>query len=259
MTKFNRNMYFFKNWFIEHYKQSVKIKTKEEINNIYKACQLTSFIYEKILDNDLKPGVTEKELALKIYDYSQQYGADKKLAFPTIVGSGPNSSFVHSTPSDRIIKEGDVVQFDMGVKYHGYCSDLSRVVYLCKDDGRYSSKIHERYKLVKKVQKKAIKSLEMGMPLSDINESVVDFFKKKGLHYYFQHSLGHGVGLDIHEYPTINKECPKDVFPEEGMVVTIEPGLYFPGKYGFRIEDTVLITKFGSINLTKATKEFFVY
>ena len=259
MTNFNKNMYLFKNWFLNHYKQSVRIKSKEEINNIYKACQLTSFIYEKIVCEDLKPGVTEKEIANKIYDYSQQYGADKKLAFPTIVGSGPNSSFVHSTPSDRVITEGDVVQFDMGVKYKGYCSDLSRVVYLCKKNGNYSSKMYERYKLVRKAQKNALKALEMEMSFADIHESVVSYFEKRGLQYYFQHSLGHGVGLDIHEYPSINKECPKDLLPEEGMVVTIEPGLYFPGKYGFRIEDTVLITHFGSINLTKATKDFFVY
>ncbi len=252
-------MYKFKNWFLDHYKQSVKIKTKEEINNIYKACQLTSFIYEKVIGNDLKPGVTEIEIAQKIYDYSQQYGADKKLAFPTIVGSGSNSSFIHSTPTDRVIGEGDVVQFDMGVKYKGFCSDLSRVVYMSKGSGKYSSQMYEKYKLVKKAQKKAIKSLELGMPFTDIHEQVVDCFKKRNLHYYFQHSLGHGVGLDIHEFPFVNKDCPKDVCPSEGMVITIEPGLYFPGEYGFRIEDTVLITKFGSINLTKATKEFFIY
>lgn len=252
-------MHKFKKWFLSHYNKSIKIKTKEEINNIYKACQLTSFIYEKIINNDLKPGVTEQEIAKKIYDYSQQYGADKKLAFPTIVGSGPNSSFIHSTPSDRIIREGDVVQFDMGVKYKGYCSDLSRVVYLCKDNGKYSSKMYERYKIVKKAQKKAVKSLELGMPLVDIHKGAVRYFEKRDLHYYFQHSLGHSLGRDIHEAPFVNQDCPIDICPEEGMVLTIEPGLYFPGQYGFRIEDTILITKFGSINLTKATKDFFIY
>jgi len=249
----------FKDWVNNRYRKKVKIKDIKQINNIYKACQLTSFIYEKIIENDLKPGVTEKEIAKKIYDYSQQYGADKNLAFTTMVASGPNSSFVHSKPSDRVIKQGDIVQFDFGVKYKGYCSDLSRVVYMCKDNGKYSSKMYERYKLVKKAQKKAVKNLEMGMPLRDIQESVIHSYEKKDLHYYYQHSLGHGVGLDIHEFPTISADSPKELCPQEGMVVTIEPGLYFPGKYGFRIEDTVLVTKFGVVNLTKASKKFFIY
>jgi Xaa-Pro aminopeptidase len=254
----SKKLFIIKNIFNNFYKKKVQLKSKEQINYIYKACQLTSCIYEKILQKDLKPGVSEKELASKIYDYSQQYGADKKLAFPTIVGSGPNSSFVHSTPSDRRIAEGDVVQFDFGVKYRGYCSDLSRVVYLCKKNGGFSSKIYERYKLVKKAQKKALNALEARRPFKEIHELVVNYFQKKDLHYYFQHSLGHGVGLDIHEFPSINADANKNLFPTEGMVVTLEPGLYFPKKYGFRIEDTVLVTKFGTINLTKATKEFFV-
>lgn len=258
MTFWRGINFYYKNWFLNQYNHQVYLKTAEEIKNTYKACRLTSFIFEKILEKDLKPGVSEKEIEQKIYEYAQHYGADKKMAFKTIIGSGKNSSFIHSIPSKRIFKEGDVIQFDLGVRYRNMCSDLSRVVYLGKKKD-VPSKLFKRYVLVKKAYEIAVNKIEKGeSSILKIAQAVDDFYLENGVIYNFQHSLGHGVGRDIHEYPSLRADLEQDVKLSPGMIFTIEPGLYFPGKYGFRIEDTFYFGDYGLVSLTKATKKFFI-
>jgi len=238
------------------YNDLVSIKTKKEIKYIKKACAITVKIYSKILKNDLRIGVSEKYIADKIYKYSQKLGADKDLAFSSIVGSGPNSSYIHSEPTKRKIKKGDVVQFDFGVKYKGYCSDFSRVVCVGNKQN-IPKKIQKYFKLVKEAQSLALKKLKKHKSFKKIDQSVKDLFKKNNVDYNYFHSLGHGLGTYIHEYPRVSFDANPKLKPKPGMVITIEPGLYFPGKYGFRIEDTVVITKNGYDNLTNGSKGLF--
>jgi len=235
----------------------VSIKTKKEIKYIKKACKITAKIYKKIIEHDLKPGVTEIDIANKIYKYSQKMGADKDLAFPSIVGSGPNSSYIHSNPGKRKIQKNDIVQFDFGVKYKGYCSDFSRVVYLGQQDDK-NKDLNQYYILVKKAQIQSIKLLAKRITFQKIDAKVKELFNRNKVDYNYLHSLGHGLGTFIHEYPRLSSEAKPDLKPKKGMVITIEPGLYFPGKYGFRIEDTILITKKGYKILTKASNKFFL-
>lgn len=240
----------------KEYDASVLIKRPDQIASIKKACSITSQIYEMIIDHDLKPGQTEKQIAEKIYAYSQLYGADKELAFETIVGSGANSSFVHSTPMSRKIKKGDIVQFDFGVRVNGSCSDMSRVIFMGKKK-QISKKMKKMMKLVMRLQTEGVAKLRRHEEFSKIGQWIIDSFKKKNLHYFYPHSLGHGVGLEIHEYPGISPKTKPGLLPKAGMVVTMEPGLYFPSRFGCRIEDTVLITEAGAEVLTTATKRLY--
>ena len=242
---------------LKAYDALVLIKKPHEIEHIRKACSITSKIYELILENDLKVGQTEKQIAAKIYDYSQEMLAEKKLAFDTIAGSGPNSSYVHSSPTDRKIEAGDIVQFDLGVSVNGYCSDLSRVVFMgSKADA--SKKKQKMLKLVKTLQAEGVERLKRHEEFGQIGRWIVEAFKEKDLHYFYLHSLGHGVGKEIHEFPGISPKTKEGLIPRAGMVVTIEPGLYFPSKFGCRIEDTVLVTSDGAEVLTTATKKLYI-
>ncbi len=244
------------------YNQQIVIKKPQEIAAIRKACQITSTLYEIIIDKHLKLGVSEVYLEKKINELAKELGADVSksngvngvMAFPTIIGSGPNSSFIHSIPSGRIIKEGDVVQFDLGVVYQGYSSDLSRVVFMGKKK-HVSLNVKQAFKYVNKAQEKALQGLESHQPLASIAGCVDKYFEKKGVLYNYLHSLGHGVGNEIHEYPRITADMKKGVLPCPGMVFTIEPGLYFPGKFGVRVEDTVLVLEHGYESLTTARKD----
>jgi Xaa-Pro aminopeptidase len=247
----------FRNSYRSYFDQKVVTKNAVEVAFIRRACQITCQIYEKIIKHDCKPGVKEIELAQKISQYAMELGADGEMAFPTIVGSGPNSSFIHSIPSNRKIKKGDVVQFDFGVKVNGYCSDMSRVVFMGKKK-HLPKKIFRYYELVRKTQEKAVGRLKEGRALRDIAAEVTKKFQKKGLDYNYLHSLGHGVGVDIHEFPRISEDLSPSVIPKKGMVITIEPGLYFPGKYGFRVEDTIHVTDYDYNVLTTASKKFCI-
>lgn len=242
---------------IKEYDAYVLIKKPHEIEHIKKACAITSQIFDCLLEKDLCVGKTEKQIAEKIYTYSQDMFADRELAFDTIVGSGPNSSFVHSTPTDRVIQDGDIVQFDFGVRIKGYCSDLSRVVFMgSKTDA--PKKVRRMLKCIKALQSEGVDRLKRHDSFNEIGSWMVESFKQKGLHYNYLHSLGHGVGQEIHEYPGISPKTKPELIPKAGMIVTIEPGLYFPGKFGCRIEDTLLVTEEGAESLTTASRKLYL-
>ncbi|MDD5455867.1 MAG: Xaa-Pro peptidase family protein [Candidatus Margulisbacteria bacterium] len=239
------------------YSKSSLIKDKEEIENIRKACSITVQIFAKLIRQDLKPGKTEKELEQKIILYASELGADKDLAFKTIIGSGPHSSLVHSLPTTRTIRKGDIIQFDLGVKVKGYCADFSRVIYVGKKK-KAPKKIKKLFKIVKKSQDLALDELKKKQPFFIVAQKVNKYFEKKKVQYHFLHSLGHGIGIEVHEYPRIVEDMDAKLLPKPGMVVTVEPGLYYPGKFGLRLEDTVLITAQGLEILTKFPRKLFI-
>jgi len=191
----------------------------------------------------------EKEIAEKIEEFFIDNGADE-LAFETIVASGENSSKPHAKISDRKIELGDPIIIDMGCKYKGYCSDMTRTIFA----GYIPENIKNIYNLVLKNQLQTQKDLREGASIRIISKNVENDFKLNG--YDLIHSLGHGVGLEIHELPYINSK--NDNLLKENMIITNEPGIYLPNNYGVRIEDTVLITKSGCINLTKSDKNYII-
>ena len=179
-------------------------------------------------------GVTEADIALEIEYRMKKMGATG-TSFETIVASGVRSALPHGVATNKVIENGDAVVIDMGAVYKGYCSDITRTVFV----GEPTKEQRHVYDLVEKAQKFAIDKIEAGVSCKEVNEVAVNEFKKHAMEQYFVHSLGHGVGLDVHERPFVAGRS-SDVF-EAGMVVTVEPGLYLPGKFGVRIEDMVMV------------------
>ena len=224
------------------------IKDEEEIKNIEKACNITDECFKYICEY-IKIGMTEKEIAFEIEKFFKNNGAEK-LAFETIVVSGKNSSKPHAMPTDKKIEAGDTITIDMGCKYKGYCSDMTRTIFA----GYVPVEVKPIYDLVLKNQIQTSKEIKDGVSARFVSKMVENNFKLNG--YDLVHSLGHGVGLEIHEFPYISGK--HDITLKENMIITNEPGIYIPNYFGVRIEDTVLITKSGCINLTKSDKNYIV-
>ena len=224
------------------------LKDEEEIERIEKACEITDKCFKYLLDF-IKVGKTEKEIALEIERFFKTHGAEG-CSFDPIVASGKNSSKPHAIPTDKRIDVGEPITIDMGCIYEGYCSDMTRTIFV----GFIPEDIREIYNLVLRNQLQVEKELREGANIKNITRIVDNDFKLRG--YNLVHSLGHGVGLEIHEQPFINDK--NDSSLKDKMVITNEPGIYIPGKFGVRIEDTVLITKDGSRNLTKSSKDYVV-
>ena len=223
------------------------IKDEDEVHNIQKACEITDNCFSYILTY-IKPGMTEKQIADEIEEYYKQ--RTDGLSFETIVASGENSSMPHAVPTDRKIQEKDIITIDMGCKVNGYCSDMTRTFFV----GEVPEEVKKVYDLVLKNQVQTQEEFKDGANTRLLSKMVENDFKLNG--YDLIHSLGHGVGMEIHEPPYINSKS--DVQLKENMIVTNEPGIYIPGKFGVRIEDTVQITKFGCISLTKSEKNYIV-
>ena len=223
------------------------IKDEEEISNIQKACEITDNCFEYILTY-IKPGMTEKQIANEIEEYYRQ--RTDGLSFETIVASGENTSKPHAVPTEREIQEKDIITIDMGCKVNGYCSDMTRTFFV----GDIPEEIKKVYDLVLKNQTQTQEAFKDGVSTRILTKMVENDFKLNG--HDLIHSLGHGVGMEIHEAPYISYRT--DTQLKENMVVTNEPGIYIPGKFGVRIEDTVQITKFGCISLTKSEKNYII-
>jgi len=223
------------------------IKDEEEISNIEKACEITDNCFSYILTY-IKPGMTEKQIANEIEEYYKQ--RTDGLAFETIVASGENTSKPHAVPTERKIQEKDIITIDMGCKVNGYYSDMTRTFFV----GEVPEQIKPVYDLVLKNQSQTQEAFKDGASTRLLTKMVENDFKLNG--YDLIHSLGHGVGMEIHEAPYINYRT--DTQLKENMVVTNEPGIYLAGKFGIRIEDTVQITKFGCISLTKSEKNYII-
>jgi len=225
-----------------------EVKDEEEIENIKKACEITDKCFSHLL-KFIKIGMTEKEIAFEIETFFKKNGADG-LAFDTIVAIGENSSKPHWKPGDREVRNTDPILIDMGCKYNGYCSDMSRTIFM----GCILEKYKPAYDLILKNQLLAQREMKEYASIKTISQMVESDFKLN--HFTLIHALGHGVGLETHERPFLVSR--NDTFLKENMVIANEPGIYIPGEYGIRIEDTLLITKNGSITLTNSAKNYTV-
>lgn len=223
------------------------IKDDEEISNLIKACEITDNCFSYILTY-IKPGMTEKQIADEIEEYYKS--RTDGLSFETIVASGENTSKPHAVPTDRKIQEQDIITIDMGCKVNGYCSDMTRTFFV----GSVPEYVKPVYDLVLKNQEQTIDDMKDGASTRLLTKMVDNDFRLNG--YDLIHALGHGVGMEIHEAPYINFRS--DATLKENMVVTDEPGIYVPGRFGVRIEDTIQITKFGCISLTKSEKNYII-
>lgn len=219
-------------------------KDKDELMLIRRAADLTS-LGMKRAQEIIKPGLREREIATEI-EYAMRSSGSDGVAFDTIVASGAHSAFPHGGCGDRKIEKGDFLTIDIGAKYHDYCADLTRTVIV----GKPSQKQKELYSAVLSAREAAIGCLKAGVEASAVDAAARDSIGEKGYGEYFVHGLGHGVGLEVHEPPTLNPTSKE--FLRAGNVITIEPGLYFPGFGGVRIEDAFLVKKTGVEKLTEA-------
>jgi len=222
-------------------------KEKTEIQKIKQAVKITDKVFHRILDM-LKPGVKENEVAIELEYQLKQEGAEG-IAFEPIVASGVRSSMPHGRASEKKIKRNEFVTLDFGAIVDGYVSDLTRTVVVGKANARQK----QIYHIVGSAQKKGIISLKSGKPCKEVDRIVRNHIKEKGFGPNFGHGTGHGIGLQVHELPTLNSKSSDTL--EENMVVTIEPGIYISGWGGVRIEDDVLVTGNGPLVLNSAPKE----
>ncbi|AKU79507.1 aminopeptidase P family protein [Spiroplasma turonicum] len=219
------------------------IKDQWEIEQIRKACDITHEVFLEVLSY-VKPGMSEIQLSNFVTNAFLEKGAHK-LSFDTIVASGKNGSKPHAVPSDKIINENDFVTLDMGCVYNGYCSDQTRTFAMGSDN---DSTLKEIYQVVYEAQELGITNIKPGVKTSDIHKICYEYIDSKGFGEYFTHGTGHGLGIEIHEEPY--NSITGDKFLEEGMCVTVEPGIYIPGTGGVRIEDDILVTSTGYDYLT---------
>lgn len=194
------------------------IKDEDEISNIRKACEITDKCFSHIV-NYIRPYMTEREIAFEINKFFMQNGADG-LAFDTIVASGENSSKPHAVPTDRRIKENDIITIDMGATYNGYASDMTRTIFV----GSLSEEAKKMYDFLLACQKRTTEKMRDGASTKEITEGVMKEFDMAG-NYSLVHALGHGVGADVHELPVISNKL--DYILKQDMIVTNEPGIYY--------------------------------
>ncbi len=223
------------------------VKTEEEIEYIKKAELICCRSFEKILER-IKPGLSEKEVAAELEYYLRLEGGEG-TSFETIVVSGKRSSLPHGTPTEKKIEKGDFVTLDFGCMFKGYSSDMTRTVVV----GKASDEQKKVYDVVREAQKVGIHAIYEGACASEADAKAREVIEKNGYGKYFGHALGHGVGLMIHELPTLSPKS--EVILKENMVVSCEPGIYIPDFGGVRIEDLVCVKKVKCLNLTPATKE----
>ena len=223
------------------------IKDAAELDCIKKASSIAEMAYENLLDR-IRVGVTEKELALAFEWMCRKNGAEG-MSFDMIVASGPHSSMPHATVTDRALERGDFITFDFGCVYNGYCSDMTRTVAL----GCVTDEQQKVYDTVLRAQLAGLSAVKAGALCSAADAAARDVIASAGYGQYFGHSLGHGVGMDVHEGPNLSPKSEATL--QDGMVVTVEPGIYLPGKFGVRIEDLVVVNGQKCEILTKNSKD----
>jgi Xaa-Pro aminopeptidase len=224
------------------------IKDSEELELIGKAVKLTDAAFEQA-KSIICPGIAEKEAVWELEKYLRQHGSEE-VPFEIIVASGPNSALPHAKPTERIICSSEPVLIDMGARIGGYCSDFSRTLCLGEADKNF----REIYDIVLRAQSAAIQGIEAGMSAAQADELARTIIEQTGYGNAFGHGLGHGVGLAVHESPTLTSNSADLLV--DGMVFTVEPGIYIAGWGGVRIEDVVTLEKGKAKVLTKSEKEW---
>lgn len=226
------------------------VKEPYEIECIKNAIDISTKVFDKILDL-IRPDVREMEISAEISYLHKVFGADED-AFPPIVASGKNAAFPHPHSTKKKLKYKDMITLDFGCTYKGYHSDMTRTVFLGKPDEKFL----KLYSIVLEAQRKGIESAYAGVKCKDVDFAARDYINKLGFGKYFTHSLGHGIGLSIHEAPHISFKSSEVL--QKGNVITIEPGIYVQNIGGIRIEDVLLITDSKPKILTKASKDIVI-
>jgi Xaa-Pro aminopeptidase len=228
--------------------QARMVKDADELRLIRDAVNLGARLFERALEV-LRPGAKEAEVAAEM-EYAARRAGAEGMSFPTIIASGPRSALPHARAANLPIQPGGFVVCDFGVILAGYCSDQTRTVWV----GSIPDEARRAYEAVREAQQAAIEAVRPDVAAGEIDAAARKVLRKAGLGRYFTHSTGHGVGLEIHEAPRVAAGQHEALRP--GMVITIEPGVYFPGKWGVRIEDMVAVTAGGCEVLTPTSKDF---
>ena len=226
------------------------IKDPEEVEKIITAQRITERAYTEVL-NILKPGVTERKIAVELEHLIKVYGGER-VAFDLICITGENTSLPHGVPGDRVVKKGDFFTFDIGAVYDGCHSDMTRTVAV----GSATDEMRMIYETVLQAHLKASRAIIAGNTAAQVDIAARDHIESCGYGEYFGHSTGHGVGLEIHEAPTVYKT--NHTVLRDGMVITDEPGIYLPKKFGVRIEDMYLVKGDQAVDLAAITKDFTI-
>jgi Xaa-Pro aminopeptidase len=224
------------------------VKEDDELELIRAAARLGASLFDRALEV-LRPGVKETEVAAEM-EYAARRAGAQEMSFPTIIASGARSALPHGRATEQAIAPGAFVVCDFGVILGGYCSDQTRTVWV----GAPPKEAQEAYEAVREAQQAAIAAVRPGARVGEVDAAARKVLRKAGLGRYFTHSTGHGVGLEIHEAPRVAAGQKEVLKP--GMVITIEPGVYFPGKWGVRIEDMVAVNDGGCEVLTPTSKDF---
>ncbi len=236
---------------LEHIVEELRqVKEAHELERIEAAARLTDRAFDHILGM-VAPGLTEREVALELEFFMRRNGSDD-IAFEPIVASGPNSARPHAGVSDRVIGSGEFLKLDFGARSRGYCSDMTRTVVV----GSALDRHREIYEAVRAANEVGVAAVRAGVPGKDVDTAARESLTAAGFGEYFTHGLGHGVGLDIHEIPTLGQRSHDSL--RTGAVVTIEPGVYIPGFGGVRIEDLVAVEERGCRVLSSSPRDLIV-
>lgn len=227
-----------------------EVKDEQEIQTIQKAIEIAESAYQNLLET-IKPGMTEIEVANNLDFHMRGLGASG-VSFDTIVASGVRSALPHGVASDKVIEKGDMITVDFGCYYNGYASDMTRTFAI----GDPGEQLKEVYEIVREAQRRVNEAAGPGMTGKELDAIARDYITKKGYGEAFGHSTGHGLGLEVHESPSVSFKSDKTFVP--GNVITNEPGIYLPGIGGVRIEDDLLITEEGNKNLNTLPKELII-
>jgi Xaa-Pro aminopeptidase len=224
------------------------VKDPGELALMREAATLISEVFAAVLPK-IRPGISEISLAAEV-EYAIKKMGGSGPSFETIVASGARSAWAHARPTSKQLRKNELVVLDHGAILRGYCSDLTRTVFL----GRAPAKVRRLYKAVLEAQGAARQAIRPGVKAGEVDAAARGALKRHKLAQYFTHSTGHGLGIEVHEMPRLGRG--EETVLEEGMVVTIEPGVYIGGLGGIRIEDDVVVTSKGAENLTSASREF---
>jgi len=225
-------------------------KDAGEIRLLKKAARIAADSLAQVMPL-VQPGMREIELAAEL-EYRMRQNGGQGCSFPTIVASGPRSALPHAATTDRAIRDGDLLTIDYGTLYEGYCSDETCTFIVGKPDARQK----KLYKLIRQAHDQAIEALKAGCNAREIDAVARNHISKGGYGKYFTHGTGHGVGLNVHEFPTVS--TTSETVLENAMVITIEPGIYIPGWGGIRIEDTLVVRTKGCDYITRTKKDLTV-
>ncbi len=225
-------------------------KDEEEIEAMKKAQKITDDTFKAIL-NFIRPGMTEREVAARLVYEMLRLGAEK-TSFDPIVAAGPNGSRPHAIPGDRVIEKGMFVTMDFGCKVDGYCSDMTRTVAV----GQPDEEMEKVYQTVLEAQKAGINAARAGVVGKEIDAAARRVIEEAGYGQYFNHGFGHSLGIDIHEAPNANAKEEREM--PVGAMISAEPGIYIPGKFGVRIEDVLILKEGGCEDITRSPKNLII-